>query len=185
LILGIDLDGVVYDFCGHFARFINSYTGKSLDEMPAPKQWDFWHEWGLSFDEWFAHFNAFGNTGGFAVGGPVDGAVESLQVLATAGHRIAIVTARGCERGARPEQAEAVRLSTVQWLRTHAIPHHDICFTNNKTLIGADLFLDDASHHLKAIQEIGKRAVCFDQAHNRDWTGERVTSWKEFEQLCR
>jgi len=186
LIISVDLDGVVYDFCGQFRNYLHLRDGKPLDEMPPPTVWDFWEQWRLSKDEFVARFREFGATSGFARGEPMPDAVKTLHQLTDEGHHVRIVTARGCEgRTLDPYYKCSVTASTIAWLYEHNIPYSDLYFTNAKADVVADVFIDDAHHHLTAIRAAGKRGICFDAPYNQDWTGERVRSWTEFYELLR
>ena len=178
--LAIDLDGVCYPFVETLAQHIHHHTGKPLSDMAAPLQWDFWEQWGLSKDEWLTHFTRYGTTRGFYHGEPIPGAAEALIALASRGHRIHILTARGCHWASEPEFRRSVKTDTLEWLEKHRIPYDSLLFSAQKEIINADLFLDDCADHLRAIHQSGKRAIAFDQLHNRDFEGERVTDWREF-----
>lgn len=182
MIIGVDLDGVVYDFVEVFARWIHREKNIPLSQMLAPTKWDFWSEWGLEKEQWLGYFREFCEKGGFVEGGPIRGAKESLQRLSAQGHHIRIVTARGHERrevGSRAK--EMAIMATARWLSRYEIPYVDLFFTNEKTTVVADVYIDDAAHHLEALRAAGRRGVCFDRQHNREWKGERVKSWAAFE----
>ena len=98
MIIGVDLDGVVYNFIEVFARWIHREKNIPLSQMLAPTQWDFWSEWSMEKDEWVEYFKEFCEKGGFVEGGPIRGAKEALQRLNAQCHHIRIVTARGHER---------------------------------------------------------------------------------------
>jgi len=178
--LAIDLDGVVYPFTETLARHIHRRTGKPMEEMTAPVQWEFWEQWGLSKDEWLGHFNDYVHAGGFLLGRPLPGAVETLQALDKQGHTIHILTARGCHWASSPEFRRAVKQHTIRFLEIYQIPHDSLLFSAHKEIINADIFLDDCQAHLEDIARAGKRAIAFDQLHNRSFKGERVTDWAEF-----
>lgn len=181
--LAIDLDGVVYPFTETFAMHIHYHTRKPLEEMTAPLAWEFWEQWGLSKDEWLAHFTRYGITGGFLHGRPMDGAVETLHALKMQGHAIHILTARGCHWASSLEFRRAVKQDTIAFLEKHAIHYDSLLFSAHKEIINADIFLDDCQAHLEDIARAGKRAVCFDHLHNRGFKGERVQGWHEFYDL--
>lgn len=181
--LAIDLDGVVYPFTETFATHIHHHTRKPLEEMTAPRQWEFWEQWGLSKDEWLTHFTRYGTTGGFRHGKPMTGAVETLHALKKQGHTIHILTARGCHPSSSPEYRRSVKQDTIDFLEKHAIAYDSLLFSAHKEIVNADIFLDDCQAHLEDITRAGKRAVAFDQLHNRQFKGERVTNWTEFYEL--
>lgn len=185
-IIGVDLDGVLYNFTGQLAKFINRYNRKPLEEMPPPSNWFFWEEWGMTKEDWLKAFSMFGTTMGFASGAPIPGSLEVLRALSAEGHIIRIVTARANERnGMSDNYNHLVAVSTLEWLRSQKVPFRDLFFTADKGTVMADIFIDDAVHHLEAIQAAGRQAVCFDQLYNQEWQGARVNSWDQFAGLVR
>lgn len=162
--VGVDLDGVCYDFAGNFTRFASLIKGESL---PAPQVWDFFKEqWGWTTDEYFRVFGAAileGNL--FWRGAPIEGCVESLNRLRERGHEVVIVTHRD-----HPDAvvAKAMRRATLYWLQNHDIPVDGILFKGVKTNTGIDVLVDDAPHNIQAAWDAEETVVAFDQPWNRD-----------------
>lgn len=168
--IGVDLDGVVYDFVAAFRRHLVS-VGHAPDELPEPEQWEMWEAWGLSQSTWFEHFAAGIACGEiFGSGDPYPGAVAALSDLHARGHSIHIVTARGVHPA-------AVGL-TSHWLAEHRIPYSTLTFAADKTVIPCDIFIEDSVDNARAL---GSAAVLMDRPWNRDAPGiERVPSWDGF-----
>ena len=71
----------------------------------------------------------------------------------------------------------------VEWLKEHFdfIPTSNIVLCGNKSIIKADIMVDDGIHNLEVFEG---RKLLFDAPHNRTCKKfERVVSWKEIEQL--
>lgn len=178
--IGIDLDGVTYDFVGNLREWAISHGAHGKPELPA-ERWDFFLDWGWTSEEFLRYFgDAVRSTELFWTGRPVPGAVEALGRLKAAGHEIVIVTHRGHPD---PVVSRIMREATVHWLDLYSIPHDSLIFDGTKTRLGIDVLLDDAPHQIEAAREAGERAVFFTQPWNADEEGERVGSWVEFERL--
>lgn len=178
--LAIDLDGVVYPFVNTFAEFIHDTTGHPKEDMSEPAAWNFWDQWKLGKEKWLACFEKYGEGGGFLRGQPEP---QSIEALKAQGHGIHILTARGCHWSSSNAFRAAVKRDTVLFLATWDVPYDSLLFSHSKEIINADLFLDDCEAHLEDIKKAGKRAVAFDQLHNRGFCGERVYDWTEFYDL--
>lgn len=64
--------------------------------------------------------------------------------------------------------------SKYRFLKRH-FDRSQIILASNKSLIRADLLLDDGPHNLEAFPSI---SIAFDRPWNRDWDGPRVHDWQ-------
>lgn len=179
--LGIDLDGVCYDFVGNLRAFARLRNLGGTPEHTATC-WDFFStDWGWDIHQ-FHGAMASGVLDGtlFWGGEPVPSCRESLERLRRAGHEIVIVTHR---THPDPHVASQMRAATVHWLDHYRIPHDSLIFDGTKTRLGLDIMLDDAPHQIAAAREAGERAVFFHRAWNEHEAGERVYNWRAFEDL--
>ena len=166
--VGWDLDGVVYPFVESMRHVVLRRTrvGKPL---PTPKQWDFWHDWQMTQDEWDDHFEAGVADGSlFTFGGPMDhGIINQMHDT----HTIHIVTHR--PEGARP--------TTRAWLRQHGIRYDSLTFSEDKTVVKTDVFIDDRPENVEALLAKGVRAVLYDRPWNQHADGlPRVNTLVQF-----
>lgn len=172
--IGIDCDGVLYDFAGHITSFFREF----LDDgnLPDPTTWNFFsEEWGMLPGVFWA-----GVRTAWAGGWVWDGhhgtlgdrwePRRSLGELSDKGHEIVVVTTR-------PDYA---RESTQEWLAWNQLPHNELIFTEDKTKWNLDVLLDDAPHNIEQAQAAGIRAIIWDQPWNRHVEGERVYAWDQF-----
>lgn len=166
--VGIDLDGVAYDFVGHLKPYAEDQLGGS--PLDATK-WDFYEDWGLtSASFWDLVKMAHEAARVWHASNPVvPGTKEALEELGV-DHEIVIVTTR-------PEYAGD---STENWLQWNAVYHDELIFAEDKTKWNLDVLLDDAPHNIEQAQAAGIRAIIWDQPWNRHVEGERVCSWDEF-----
>lgn len=178
-VLAVDLDGVCGDHAEAFRRVVAAERGVPLESLPPQRTWNF-HEWGLTdsdFDE--LHRRAVLSHRMFRDMPVVEGASESLWRLSDAGVWIRIVTHR---LWANWGHAVAVA-DTVAWLDEAGIPYRDLCFLGRKPAVEADLYVEDAPHHVAELREAGNQVVVFDQPYNADLAGPRARSWREVEVL--
>ena len=111
----------------------------------------------------------------------IGGALEGVSQLRAAGHRLLFVTS--CVRGMADQKRE--------WLERHKIldyrplQHPDLIIAHDKSLIRADVLVDDAAHNFDHWQG---RGLLFDAPYNRDarpsrpiqvHTIRRVRSWPQ------
>jgi hypothetical protein len=178
LTVGIDLDGVMYDFTAALARWVHTTTGRPLATMPQPATWNTWEHWDMSCSEFLAHM-AEGIDAGFvfADGTPYPGAVDAVRSIAAAGHRVEVVT----DRGAGDPRSIAT-VSTRAWLAAHGVPHHSVTFTADKTAVHVDAFIDDRDVNFVALLEHGSNPYLLDRPWNRhvDAGARRLTSMTAF-----
>lgn len=174
--IGVDLDGVVYDFVDSFRRYLVG-IGHALDALPEPNVWEMWEAWGMGKDEWLAHFSAGIESGEiFGSGAPYRGAAEVLDNLSLAGHAIHIVT----HRNVHPD---AIGL-TAKWLDRHDIWHDTLTFSADKTVVPCDIFIEDNIDNARALDVAGTCAVLMDRAWNQNAPGiKRVSNWGEFQKM--
>jgi len=180
-VLAVDLDGVCGDHAEAFRRVVAIERGVALESLPAQQSWNF-HEWGLTdgdFDE--LHRRAVLTHRMFRDMPVIEGASEALWRLSDAGVWIRIVTHR---LWANWGHAVAVA-DTVAWLDDAAIPYRDLCFLGRKPAVEADLYVEDAPHHVAELRAAGNAVVVFDQPYNQGLAGPRAGSWAEVEALVR
>lgn len=166
--VGWDLDGVVYPFVESLRAVVERRT-RVRKPLPVPKQWDFWLDWGMTFEEWKAHFDAGVADGSlFTHGGPLDhGIINRMHET----HTIHIITHR-------PPEAHA---TTRAWLRHHNILYDSLTLTMDKAEVKVDVAIDDKPENVEAYEAAGVAAVLYDRPWNQRADGlHRVYSLREF-----
>lgn len=140
MIIGIDLDGVAYDFVSAMRKYAHEVYEVPLETMPTAVSWDFpVHDWGWTMEEFLNVFEEGVNSLEiFNTGDPYPGVKEGIDRLRAAGHHVHIVT----HRESVGEPGIAV-ISTVTWLAHHGIAYDSISFTKNKSIVRADVFIED------------------------------------------
>lgn len=194
--LGIDLDGVVYNFGEAWENYVKRNWNQAKEGEFAPmwahalykrfpvqlpargKTWDFYEEYGLDWDG-FEEICHDGVDEGyiFRVGKPFEGAKYVLEKLQDEGHSIHIITHRFF--------GSLSHSSTEAWLNNNEIPFDTLTFAKDKSIVGVDLLLDDLDKNLDAMP-IGTILVMMGRVYNRNMMKDsylRVSTWPEFYQL--
>ena len=172
--VGVDVDDVIFPWYerAHVACMIAGITG-GVD----PTTWSPHEEYGCSEKDWHDVLEAATLDGSLLSGDPYPGSVEALQRLEGAGHRIHLVTARGFLA-----QGHLIRKQTIDWLHEHKVPHDTLTFSKDKTLVRADVFIDDSTRNVEALERAGVRTFMLSRPHNSRSTtySPRVDSLSEF-----
>lgn len=173
--LGIDLDGVVYNYVKDFQDYARRFF--EYESKPDFKcdTWNFFEEWGMHTEE-FIQMNEQGVKEGaiFANGSGIPDAVPTLRKLKEDGHFIHIIT----HRTFGPKCLE----NTGKWLEANDVPHDAVTFVEDKTVVSVDILLDDRDTNIIAALDNGVDAVMFDAPYNKDINLPRVLDWEHFYQ---
>lgn len=181
--IGLDLDGVVYDFVDDFRQYLVEGMYLSGD-YPDPTSWNIWDHWPITEEMFAGHLKdaiKFGDLFAHA-DCTYPGAVAAVRRLADAGHTIHIVTHR-------PTAAVA---ATVQWLADVDLPYTTLTFAADKTTVPVNVIIEDNVDNALAVVSTGARAILMDRPWNREWEGAevhdtgsliRVTGWDDVETL--
>lgn len=173
--IGIDLDGVCFDFAASLRHWLVTKHGADPDSLPEPLVWDFFKDqWQLTSTEFLAHC-AEGVDGGvvFRHGDPFPDTVQALNALRQMGHTLHIVTHRTF--GNRSVQ------NTSEWLTEHGLPYDTLTFSEDKTLLRLDAFIEDNAENYLALDAAGVRSFLIDRPWNHHLeSARRVHSWWDF-----
>lgn len=161
--IGVDLDGVCYNFQDSLARYLRYYKihkeyGYTIDE---PISWEFYAEWGMSLEEFLKHCHDGANAGFiFGKGEPHEGSVSSLSFMKAMGNRIHIITDRSF--GDTPAVSENL---TIDWLDRHGFEYDSLTFSADKTCVKTDFFIEDKLQNYDALDATS----CKPYLVNRSW----------------
>lgn len=175
--IGIDLDGVCYDFSGSLAHYLNTAGQLTPDQCTPPQRWEFYEDWGLDLRAFLAACHAGVDAGiVFTHGDPFPGTREALDKIKDAGHTIHIVTDRSFGKDGGSVTA------TARWLARHSLPYDSLTFTADKTAVRLDAMVDDKPANVAALTGAGVKTWMFDRAWNRGHcpTAPRVTTLNEY-----
>lgn len=178
--VGLDLDGVIYNFHASLRHYLHNNVGLKTP-LPEPLVWNYHDSWGMSLQEWLDHF-ANGVDAGvvFSYGRPMAGAVEMVKNLQKSGHTIHVITDRSM---GKPGNAAS---ATVAWWNKYLPPFDSITFSRDKTVVKTDVMIDDKLENYDALVEAGCDAYLLNRSWNKhsafgyDDGRQRVSSLAEF-----
>ena len=104
---------------------------------------------------------------------PYPHATELLTRLHALGVRIVFATA---PRRTNPEWCYHREHACAALCRAAGIPEAPVVFTRDKTLVTANLLIDDCAANVREFEATGRNAWLFDQPYNRDQTVRRRVS---------
>lgn len=148
--IGIDLDGVCYDFAASFRHYLHNHQGFPSWWNPQATRWEFYEDWGFSLDQFLDFFHRGVDAGViFTHGRPYTNTREAFQRIKTAGHSIHIVTDRSM---GKPGASEA---ATRAWLDRYDLPFDSLTFSADKTVVRLDMMIDDKLSNYDALKAAG------------------------------
>jgi 5'(3')-deoxyribonucleotidase len=110
---------------------------------------------------------------------PMAGAPQALRRLSIEGVRIRIITHRLFIK-----YFHQVAVSqTIQWLDRHDIPYWDLCFMQQKTAVGADLYIEDSPANVERLRAEGAKTIVFTNSTNEHLPSPRAHHWDEVLEL--
>lgn len=161
--VGIDLDGVCYDFAASLREFLTSSGIRFKHQCPDALRWEFYEDWGITLSEFLTHCHRGVEAGiVFTHGDPYPGVREAFQRIKAAGHSIHIVTDRSFGREGVSERA------TRAWLDRHDLPFDSLTFTADKTIVRLDHMVDDKLANYDALEAAGVDVHLLKRPWNRD-----------------
>lgn len=171
--VGIDLDGVMYDFATVFRSYAQDRMGK---ELSAPTKWDFYKEWGMTdeqFNQWLEE--GVKNLRLFNYLRPMHNTLEGWQLLRDNKLNIHVLTHR------HPHSYE----QTVQWLMKYDLIPNSLHFGTNKTILKTLALdecaaIDDMPQYYDSYNNIGVLSFFRTQPWNDTRKGRRVSDLLEF-----
>lgn len=121
--VGIDMDGVMYDFASDFRLYCSKRMGRS--DLKPPVHWEFYEDWDLDEHTFYLWMDEACKDGLFLNGEPMQNVIEGWKRLRGLGLRIHILTHR------RFSAYE----NTVKWLSQHNLVPDSLHFGQDKTII--------------------------------------------------
>lgn len=152
--VGVDIDGVLYDFAGALRDYLHHIAGWDMLQVchdhPEPERWEFYEDWGMTLHEFVQHCHNGVDAGWiFWKGRSFPGARAALQTLRDEGHTIVLITDR---HFGGPGQSE---LATRAWLAGKDMPYDELHVTADKTTVQVDFHIDDKWENYKAMRGAG------------------------------
>jgi 5'(3')-deoxyribonucleotidase len=180
-VFGVDLDGVVADFYGGLRPIAAEWLGVAVELLTPQVSWGL-VEWGVDqAPGGYERLHRFAVTQRelFACMPPMPGAPQALRRLSIEGVRIRIITHRLFIK-----YFHQVAVSqTIQWLDRHDIPYWDLCFMQQKTAVGADLYIEDSPANIERLRAEDQKTIVFTNSTNEHLPGPRAHNWQEVLEL--
>ncbi len=175
--VGVDIDGVLYDFTHDMYRRLNK-LGIDAGDHNRKDTWRFYEGWGMTGPEFYQHMaQAVEDEDLYTAMPPSVDAVCGMRKLQEDAHSIHLITAR-------PNEKDTTRKLTLKWLAEHSIPFNTLTFSKNKTEVPTDYFLDDHTPNVLALKKSGVKAWLMSAFHNRnDVFPHRIDSVTRFAEL--
>jgi hypothetical protein len=175
-VFGVDLDGVVADFYAGLRPIAAEWLGVDVATLPQQISWGL-AEWGI--DQAPGGYEALHR---FAVTQrdlflklpPMARAPQTLRKLSKDGVRIRIITHRLFIKYFH----QAAVSQTIQWLDRHDIPYWDLCFMQQKSAVGADLYIEDSPENVARLRAEGAKTIVFTNSTNEHLPGPRADAWE-------
>lgn len=178
-VIGIDLDGVCFNFIKGFSDWLTKRLGVKISEKDIKSY--YWYEsLDVTKDQFFSEFHRFGRNGGYRYLELLDGTKGALSLLSANAAELFYITNR-------PNYAYR---DTIEALEEHNFPFRkNLIFANGKKSPVIrdkviDIFIDDSPSTLADIcVNTSADVYCRDYPYNRHLDEAfltRVSSWKEF-----
>jgi hypothetical protein len=179
--IGIDLDGVCYDFTAAFCRYM-------YWDATAVDKWEFFKDHDMTTADFLRECrNAIKAGFLFSHGDLLPGTKEAFDALIDAGHTIHIITDR-CSLD--PEDSGLIRRRTRDWLEDNGLRYETIHYTGDKAAVakelGLDFFIDDRAENYYEVSAAGVKTYLFDRPWNAGVDdAPRIHEWPQFVEAVR
>jgi len=176
-VFGVDLDGVCADFYRGLRPIASEWLGVDVATLPERVTWGL-PEWGIDrAPGGYEALHRFAVTQRelFRVLPPMPGAPSALRRLSEENVRIRIITHRFFIKYFHQVAAR----QTIEWLDYHDIPYWDLCFMQEKTAVGADLYIEDSPRNVEILRSQGLQTIVFTNSTNEHLAGPRANTWAE------
>lgn len=173
--VGIDLDGVMFDFSRVVTAVFSKHLGKQL---PTPKKWEFFDEWDLTAKEFYTLLDDLTvETEFFNSESPIRNTMQGWKMLREQNLRLHIITHRSaCSYD-----------QTVKWLERYRFIPDSLHFSGDKASILSAIAVDEAASvddnvgQYQDYDDTGIRAYMFNQPWNMYYhKARRVNNMMEF-----
>lgn len=178
--VGVDLDGVCYDFAGSLRAYLDTLGGLPHG-YPEPTRWEFYEDWGFDLQGFLSLCHDGVDAGViFSYGEPYPNTAEAFAWIKAAGHSIHIVTDRSFGANGASEAA------TRAWLDCHGLPFDSLTFSPDKTIVRLDVMVDDKPENYAALTAAGVDAWLLTRPWNKHVEGaQRVLDLLHFAEVIR
>lgn len=174
--VGIDLDGVLFDFSSAVTESFSRMMGRTL---LAPQKWEFYEDWGLNKDEFYSLLaKATVEDELFDHGAPIMGSLEGWKKLRNLGVKLHIITHRSM----------LAMNQTTRWLERNGLVPDSLFFTGDKALVLSSIAEEKAvavdDHYVQYMNYnvTGVIPFIFNQSWNTEYPVRRIHALAELAQ---
>lgn len=175
--IGVDLDGVCYNFT---KKFVEAAHQKGFDLSDTPDCWNWFESCNMTREQFedVMHFSV-DDMQLFWRGDVLDNAADHISALKDTGHEIHIVTHRTSGYLYSSEQA------TEYWLDTKGFRYDSLTFSKDKTVVKTDVFIEDNLDNYDALEAAGCEPYLVNRSYNQEEgdSRRRVDSFGDFAAL--
>lgn len=172
--VGVDLDGVVFDFATVSVKHFSDYLGR---ELSSPTKWKFYEDWDLTARQFYELLDTLTQDREiFNDPAPIPKSMVGWQALRDQKVRIHVLTHRSDKAWAQ----------TVRWLERYRMIPDSLHFTGEKAAVLSNIALDEAcaidDHYDQYLsyRDHHVQAFLFDQPWNHGYPASRVKTLPEF-----
>jgi 5'(3')-deoxyribonucleotidase len=171
--VGVDIDGVTLDFQNHWMRLYEEWFGLPV----TPRFKGTWNcvVSGTHFETDAKFFEWFNRAGGWDNMPWIPGAPGAIDRLLDDGHQVVFITSRSMDAGVPTGRW----FESTPWSRDAQLR----VGVKNKSIVPCGVYIDDAPHVIKELQQAGKNTIVFDQPWNAKASGPRAKNWTEVLEL--
>jgi hypothetical protein len=171
-----DWDGVISSFHSSVDKWLKM---NGYDLKASQTNWNFWQDWGWSNSKFHKFWVDGVRAGVIFASKPYAGAVEGINSVYDAGHKVHIITHRGWKK--YPGLAEDL---TAVCAENFGIKYHSLTFSEDKTCVRTDMMVDDKPENYEALVAAGTDAYLLTRPWNKHIKGaQRVRSAAEFSRI--
>ena len=158
--IGVDIDDVLYPWY-RTAHEVCEEVG--ITNGKTPTTWQVQDDYGCSLEEWIEALSEATVSGRLYEAPPFPGVLRSLERLVEAGHEVHLITARGWL-----QHGPVIKGHTIRWLWNWEVPYTSLTFARDKTILRADVFVDDHPKNWAALWAADLPCFLVQQTWNHD-----------------
>ena len=160
MIIALDIDGTIRDFIGKLNEcYDRDFPNETRTEVVNTWELDKHYSIGVNIYEYAFHNNGYEIMKDANL---YNGAYEFiLNLMYNLEDHTYLATTQSdwdCVRG------------TIEWIGNKNIPHSGLFISPDKTLLKADILIDDYHKNLNAWAKTGRKAICIERPWNRERT---------------
>lgn len=165
--VGVDIDGVLYQFVPSLRRHALRSGLRGVNELPDPHEWDFAKQWNMTSEQLVALMHDAVDNGELLSDlVPYPGSASGLSLLRHAGAQVRLVT----DRAWLGRSPAVVQARTFGWLQRNHLEYDNLTFAADKRSVPCDFFIEDRPKNVQDLIGAGVDTFVRDHPYNRHVT---------------